>query len=218
MMNRRLRQGLTYVKLVALLMLLGALVLYFAGTPLVEWGIAKGNLAITKGAPQSPGEVEYTVSRLKLMKNSTMDESDIQVPELQTQYGTITCDRLELDAPLYYGDSEATLLLGAGQYPNGAMPGFGKPLLISGHDATFFAPLESIKVGDILRITTENGVYEYSVSSKLTADAKDTTAYDLTGNKEQLILYTCYPFGQLVGDRNMRFFVYCDPIKDPGTE
>ena len=214
MMNRQLRQVLTYLKLVALFMLLGALVLYFAGTPLAKWSIAKGNLAISKGAPQYPGDVARSVSKLDLTTNSTQDESDIQVPELETQYGTISCERIELSVPLYYGDSEATLLLGAGQYPGGVMPGYGKPFLISGHDATFFAPLEDIKIGDVIRITTESGTFDYSVASKLIADAKDTTAYDLAKDQEQLILYTCYPFGQLLGDRSKRFFVYCNPVSD----
>lgn len=164
-----------------------------------------------------PGDGEINMSRLELTK-STTDESDIQVPELETKYGTISCDRIELSAPLYYGDSDSTLLLGAGQYPNGVLPGYGRPLLISGHDATFFAPLERIKMGDVIIITTETGNYHYSVSSKIVADAEDTSAYDLTSEKEQLILYTCYPFGQLVGDRSRRFFVYCDPTPDPGIE
>lgn len=198
-------------------MVLGALVLYFAGAPLVTWCIAKGNLAITKGAPKDLSNGELNVSKLELTK-STTDESDIQIPELDTRYGTIICERIGLDAPLYYGDSEATLLLGAGQYPNGVLPGDGRPFLIGGHDATVFAPLEGIELGDLIIITTDFGTYQYSVSSKLIADPEDSSVYDLTQEKEQLILYTCYPFGRLIGESSSRFFVFCDPIPDPSTE
>lgn len=151
------------------------------------------------------------LSRL-VMERGTADLSDVWLPESGAQYGTITCERIALSAPVYYGDSEEILLKGVGQYPNGNLPGGGTPFLLSGHDATFFAPLEELQIGDLFIITTDYGTYEYTVSSKLVAEATDLTAYDLTQEKEQMILYTCYPFGQLVGNRSKRFFVYCDPV------
>lgn len=217
-MNRYLRKVFTYVKMVLLFMVLGAIVLYFAGTPLASLIIAKGNMLIVNGAPGHPGENTPQISKLVLNKNSTADQSEIQVPESETEYGTITCERIALSAPVYYGDSDDTLLKGIGQYPNGVLPGDGKPLLMSGHDATFFAPLEQIKIGDIITISTDYGIYTYSVTTKIITEATDNTAYDLTQDKEQLILYTCYPFGELVGNRNKRFFVYCDRITDTGNE
>ncbi|MDF2568387.1 MAG: hypothetical protein K0R90_1843, partial [Oscillospiraceae bacterium] len=39
-------------------------------------------------------------------------------------------------------------------------------------------------------------------------------AYDLSQKKEQLILYTCYPFNTL-GLTSKRFFVYADKISGP---
>jgi sortase A len=93
------------------------------------------------------------------------------------------------------------------------MPGEGKPILIGGHDGTFFAPLKEIKNGDIINITTDYGQFEYKVISAKIADKTDTTAYDLTQEKEQLILYTCYPIGKVTGDRSDRYFVYCDRVE-----
>jgi sortase A len=61
-------------------------------------------------------------------------------------------------------------------------------------------------------LTTDNGDYKYAVSSKRILDQSEESAYDLTQEKEELILYTCYPFGQLSGERNQRFYVYCEPV------
>jgi len=218
MMNRNLRKIITYITMILLFMVLGAITLYIAGKPLASYVMAKGNMIIVNGAPGYPGENEPELSKLVLNKKSTSDMSESQVPELDSQYGTITCERIALSAPVYYGDSDASLLKGVGQYPNGVFPGDGKPFLISGHDATFFAPLEQIKIGDIITIKTDFESYNYTVTSKITADATDTAAYDLSQDKEQLIMYTCYPFGQLVGNRSKRFFVYCDRTPDSAAE
>ena len=215
-MNGKLIGIAKHVKMILLLIVLGVIVFYIAGVPIASYVIAQGNMVFAQGAPKDGGNTPE-LSKL-VMKRDTSDLSEIWVPDQGTQYGTIACDRIALSAPIYYGDSEELLLNGVGQYPNGNLPGRGKPFLLSGHDATYFAPLENLLIGDNFTVTTDYGIYEYSVTSKLVADATDLSAYDLTQEKEQMILYTCYPFGQLVGNRSKRFFVYCDPVVAPVIE
>jgi sortase A len=171
--------------------------------------LSYGNMLMVQGAPVYPDGSGPVLPDLALDQYPS-ELSEILIPELDTKYGMLSCDKINLNAPVYYGDSEADLEKGAGQFPAGILPGQGKPVMISGHDGTFFAPLEDIRIGDIVKISTGYGVFNYKVTEKLTADANDISAYDLTQDKEQLILYTCYPFGQLVGNRSKRFFVYCD--------
>ena len=211
MMNRNLRRVLTYVKMSLLFMVLGAIILYVAGLPLASYVIAQGRMVILKGAPGYPEGDSVELSE-QFENQGTLDLSEIQIPELDTQYAMITCENLELSAPLYYGDSDVSLQYGVGQYSQGGFPGEGKPIMISGHDATFFAPLEKVAIGDVIIITTDYGRYEYKVTATAIADQSDQSAYDLTQGKEQLILYTCYPFGKVTGNRSKRFFVYCDRI------
>jgi sortase A len=116
-----------------------------------------------------------------------------------------------LSAPLYDDDSEELLIKGVGHYPESGLPGGGKPILISGHDTTFFAPLEQVAVGDVIRVVMEDKDYYYSIVTTKVALATDTSAYDLSQEKELLILYTCYPFGQLLGEHEERYFVYGEP-------
>lgn len=159
-------------------------------------------------------EEAISVSAVEKIETQTgnLNMSEIQLPELEKQYGTISCQRISLSAPIYYGDSDGALENGVGHYPNGNLPGKGRTILISGHDATYFASLEKVKRGDLMTITTDYGQFEYIVTSLKILDHTDTKAYDLNQEKEELILYTCYPFGQLVGKRSLRFFVYCKPV------
>lgn len=166
-------------------------------------------MMITKGAPSYPNEYDSKV--FDLIGNK-VDISEVQIPRLGTQYGYIYSESVDMNAPIYYGDSEEVLLKGVGQYVSSGLPGEGKPILIGGHDVTYFAPLEFIAIGDKVTIDTNYGKFEYVVTNNAIADADDMSAYDLTSSLEQLILYTCYPFGEVVGNRSKRYFVYCDRV------
>ena len=209
-------RAFTYVKMSLLFMVLGAIIIYFAGIPVAEYVVAQGKMIMIKGAPGYPHGDSTEVSE-QSVNHGILELSESRIPELDTQYAMITCKSIKLTAPVYYGDSDASLESGVGQYPQGGFPGEGKPILISGHDATFFAPLEEIQAGDKIKIKADYGTFEYMVTGTRIADKADTTAYNLNKDKEQLILYTCYPFGKVTGDRDDRFFVYCDRITDTTT-
>lgn len=192
-----------------LFIVLGSATIYLGGKPLVNYAVSKASMVIVNGAPDN------TNSNGKLIKpigenGNTKDLSEVRIPTENTQYGTISCNKIALTAPLYYGDNSYSLENGAGQYLASGFPGQGKPILIGGHDGTFFAPLKDMKKGDVVKIETTYGEFEYQVTGVKITDKNNSKAYDLTQDKEQLILYTCYPFGQLIGDRSKRYFVYCN--------
>lgn len=190
----------------------GAAVLYVGGHPLISYIQGRGNMLIYNGAPADLNEVSSDLPLLIQEQAVIRDKSEGRITDLDARLGTIECERISLSAPLYDNDSEADLLKGAGHYPGSGLPGGGMPVLISGHDTTFFAPLEHIAVGDIIKVSTEDKDYYYNIVEAKVAGKTDSTAYDLKRKKEQLILYTCYPFGQILGERDERFFVYGDPI------
>lgn len=146
-----------------------------------------------------------------------MEYQQFKRPTVGTQYGTIVCTEIGLNAPLYYGDSEEILEKGAGQYSLSAMPGEGETILIGAHDMTFFKPLEKIEKNQTIEIRTSYGLYKYKVKEAKVMETTDPNLYRQEG-KETLTLYTCYPFGLLLGDRNQRFVVYCDKISGSQIE
>lgn len=194
------------------LTILCAIVLFFAGKPITAYVMGKGSLIIYQGAPDNLGSNRSISKKLINQETTTTGQSEDQVTVSAARLGAIECDRITLSAPLYDDDSNDKLIKGAGHYPESGLPGGGRPILISGHDTTFFAPLEQIVIGDIVRIVMEDTDYYYRIVAAKAALATDTSAYDLSQEKEQLILYTCYPFGQLLGDRKERYFVYGEPI------
>lgn len=135
------------------------------------------------------------------------DKVESKNPEILSQYGLVTCERIGLKAPLYLGDNEKIFEDGAGTSTRYALPGKNGTALIGGHDTTFFAPLSEIKEGDEIVVDTIYGSYTYKVTatkvekvSKYKADKQD--------KESKIILYTCYPFGDIASEREERFYVY----------
>ncbi|MCI9126146.1 MAG: class D sortase [Eubacterium sp.] len=145
--------------------------------------------------------------------------SKISYPRYSEQYGQLKCTELKVDAPVYFGDRGAYLDSGAGTYSGSAVPGQGKTILIGAHDTTFFKGLENVKKGQKFVFTTTYGIYEYQVRETKVYHAGDyENGYDLKAGKEELVLYTCYPFGRLNGEKSDRLFVYLDRIAGPSIE
>ena len=138
-------------------------------------------------------------------------------PAEGSRYGKIVCRDIQLEVPLYYGDSEKILEKGAGQYSLSGMPGEGRPILIGAHDMTFFKPLEKIEKNQTIEIETIYGLYKYKVREIKVIKAADPELYPQE-EKEILILYTCYPFGLILGDRSQRFVVFCDKISGSAVQ
>ena len=64
---------------------------------------------------------------------------------------------------------------------------------------------------DRLVIRTSYGNYEYRITDTAVKKASDRSAYDLSADHENLIMYTCYPFDEL-GLTDYRFFVYAEYV------
>lgn len=142
------------------------------------------------------------------------DENIVKDIEVGDTYGKITIDTVGIDVPLLYGATPKCLHNGAGQRPQSSMPGFLKPVMIGGHTIPFFKNLYNVEKGDTITITTFYGKFNYQITDMRIILATDSSAYDLTQNKEQLILFTCYP-ADGIGEKEERLLVYADKISGP---
>ena len=134
---------------------------------------------------------------------------------------SIADDTSELDMVIIVGlpiaqnnklyDCAAVLCKGEilGIVPKSFIPGYGGTILIAGHNNTFFNGLKNAKAGQEITIRTSYGNYKYKISKTEIKDSLDTSAYDLSADYENLVLYTCYPFDE-VGLTSKRLFVYAD--------
>ena len=76
-------------------------------------------------------------------------------------------------------------------------------------DSVSVEVLKNAKAGQEITLKTGYGDYKYKIRETAVRDSLDTTAYDLSADYENLVLYTCYPFDE-VGLTDKRLFVYAD--------
>lgn len=158
--------------------------------------------------PDSEGTAEVT--------GDTVDNSIIEIPKYNAEYAHLSCERIGIDCPLYFGDSDAALANGAGQYHSSWLPGYGGTILVAGHNYSVFYNLQYAEIGDVFQVITNYGVYEYEVTDIQVHDRNDKSAYDLSSrDREVLVLYTCWPMQRMAGVKTDRLFVYCDKISGP---
>lgn len=144
-----------------------------------------------------------------------IDLKDVQSPNVGDQYGTINIQRIGLNVDLYYGDSEEILLYGAGTYQGSFMPGFDRSIMIAGHTIPYFVKFGELVNGDEVQISTHYGEFTYKITDIKIGDFNDSSMYDLAQEeKEQLIMYTCYPLDG-IGFKQERLFVYADKVAGP---
>src|SRR5262249_36173363 len=84
-------------------------------------------------------------------------------------------------------------------------PGEPGNVVLAGHRDTYFRDLKDVVTGDLIRITTPDGDYDYQVDSILVVEPDRG---DLLGDTGQpsLTLVTCYPF-YWVGPAPQRFII-----------
>ena len=141
-----------------------------------------------------------------------LQASEIERPSVGDYLGQIAVGSADIDLPLYFGDTPAILHKGAGTYAGSVLPGFtGLTLVCSHNGAGQFGRLGETEEGDRIQITMPYGDYEYQIDEIKVVDSRDTTAYDFTVTKDQLIVYTCYPL-YYSGATNQRLFLYCTRV------
>jgi LPXTG-site transpeptidase (sortase) family protein len=91
--------------------------------------------------------------------------SEVEFPLSGSQYGQITCEAIGLDAPVYWYDTDDILAYGVGQSLISLLPGFGRVIVLSGHNTTYFACLQSAEVGNVIQFHTNYCDYEYTVTN-----------------------------------------------------
>ena len=139
--------------------------------------------------------------------------TDVEMPEANTFYAMFDCG--DFSSKIYYGISDTALLDGVAQLSSTSMPGLGKPIMLYGYSFTHFAGLEDIAVGDLLKITTNYGVYKYEVKETDTFTSSEKPPYDLSEEKETLILCTDSPFGEYKKSQGETFCVIAELVSGP---
>ena len=214
-----LSKTLAYVYMPVLFALIGYFLLFVALKPVFQTASAAANFLIADDVPVFSPELE-TIFDPEAASRAAVDYhidektgrpyikvEDIDLPTAGTRYANLTCDRIELNAPVYWDDTSSILRAGAGQSLASFLPGFGRIIILSAHNTTYFAPLEYIEEGDIIKFDTNYCRYEYEVFAVEVMDEKaleQLFTQKYREEEERLYIYTCYPFGPHVGRKTDR--------------
>ena len=179
---------------------------------IIKWEDSKPTPSTTENQETKiPVQPESPLPAVTEQENTSDVTQRLVVPffYIGDKIGTLTIPSVNIDVGVYQGDREAEFKLGAGHYAGSYFPGQGNNILIAAHRTTYFKPLETIAVGDLITFATTYGDYNYIVSEILIIDGRDNSVAAETEG-EQLTLYTCYPFNYF-GNAPNRFVVIARP-------
>jgi sortase A len=119
----------------------------------------------------------------------------MKAPPAGTPVARIEIPKIDADWIVVEGTSVEALKKGPGHFTGTAYPGEKGNVVISAHRATYGAPfarMHEVGVGDVVRVSTERGVFEYRVDEKkIVAPTELAVVQDF--NDERLTLTTCEP-------------------------
>ena len=214
--SKRKKRIISYIFIPVIMAVLGYGIIFVAARPVINLASNVFNMVLSKTMPNFSSELESVYDEnAKVQKDGIIKKSDIVFPGYEVRYGELFCDRLNMDVKVFWGDTDRVFKEGAGQYIGSFLPGFGHMVLLGAHDSLYFEPLQDVKNGDVFVLRTNYGEFQYRVTETKIADAKDSELFFDNSYKEQLILYTCYPFGALIGIKDQRFYVCAEKIAGP---
>ena len=204
-------------------MLFGYLIIFIIGAPVINFAASAIDLILLNDAPAFEketnnlfAEVDPTEKEGSVNTEGKLASSTLVYPNEGDQFGQVIIDQVGINEPLYYGDSEEILSLGAGQYIGSMIPGDMGTTLIGGHNGPSFGKIYYLEPGNTFSISTHYGDYTYQVTDKTIAHYTDPMITEKLGDKSKhsVILYTCYPL-DAIGLTPERVFVFADYLTGP---
>jgi len=130
----------------------------------------------------------------------------IRRPHQGDVIGRIEIPRLAVSTMILEGTDPKILRVGVGHINGTTLPGARGNVGLAAHRDTIFRPLQGVKQGDGIVVTTSYGRFGYVVDSTEIVNPTDVHVLAPTPDRE-LTLVTCYPF-TYIGAAPQRFIVH----------
>ena len=161
-------------------------------------------------------EIANTISINKTDKPIKENKYDIEnkvltsYPEYGTQYATIQIPRIDVDLPVYFGDTLDILKKGVGHSSGSYFPGEGGSIIFMGHNSKkVFRKFSELQKDDEIIVKTGYGEFSYKIYDMQIVEETETYKLPIQQEKEILMIYTCYPFNN-IGYTTKRYVVYAN--------
>ena len=159
-------------------------------------------------------KVSIDITNKEPAKEADLVEEEKRIsnyPEYGTQYATIQIPKIDLDLPVYYGDT-LDVIKGArvGHAGGSYFPGEGGSIIYMGHNSKkVFRRFSELQIGNEITIKTSYGEYKYKIFDMQIVKEDEPDKLPIQKEKEILMIYTCYPF-VYVGYTTQRYVVYAE--------
>ena len=203
-MQNKFMQALkaTIMSIIVALLITGLLVLgiyLFWGQEIGDIFSLVNKVSITD-TKKEQGETKLSADK-KILEN---------YPEYGTKYATLEIDKINVNLPVYYGDTLDVLKKGVGHSSGSYFPGEGGSIVYMGHNSKkMFRRFSELQKGDIIKVTTTYGEYNYKIYDMQLIKETEIDKLPIQKDKEILMVYTCYPFNN-VGYATQRYVVYAE--------
>src|SRR5262245_4691890 len=124
--------------------------------------------------------------------------------------GTLEITRVGLTGVVVEGDSTEVLDRAIGHLPDTPLPWKDGNSALAAHRDTIFRPLKGVRLGDVLRLKTPHGDFDYRVTETLIVKPDEVWVLDPTP-VTTLTLISCWPFNY-IGHAPERFIVRAERI------
>lgn len=168
-------------------------------------------------------EIEDTVllvNQVAIKVDSTFEQKPTELntqenrlqnyPEYGAKYATIQIPKIDIDLPVYYGDTLDILKKGVGHSSGSYFPGEGGSIIYMGHNSKkVFRRFSELQKGNEITVKTEYGEFKYKIYDMQLIGETETEKLPIQKDKEILMIYTCYPFNN-IGYATQRYVVYAE--------
>ena len=157
-------------------------------------------------------KVSIGVSDGNEVVNTVIDENKKlkNYPEYGTKYATIKIPKIDVDLPVYYGDTLDILKKGVGHSSGSYFPGEGGSIIYMGHNSKkMFRRFSELQKGNEIEVSTTYGDFKYKIYDMQLIKETEVDKLPIQEEKEILMVYTCYPFNN-IGYATQRYVVYAE--------
>lgn len=152
--------------------------------------------------------IEKSEEKLETVMTESMHLKNY--PEYGTQYATIQIPKIDVDLPVFFGDTLEILKKGVGHSSGSYFPGEGGTIIYMGHNSkNVFRRFSELQIGNEITVKTTYGEYTYKIYDMKLIKETDVDQLPLQKEKEILMVYTCYPFNN-IGYATQRYVVYAE--------
>lgn len=158
-------------------------------------------------------KVSISLDENKVVEQTTINQEEqkiINYPEYGTEYGTLEINKIDVNVPIYFGDTLEILKKGVGHSSGSYFPGEGGSIIYMGHNSKkMFRRFSELQLGNEIKVTTTYGEYKYKIYDMKLIKETEVDKLPVQKEKEILMIYTCYPFNN-IGYATQRYVVYAE--------